>query len=95
MKRFTERGQWSEQLKTLVAQVDLIPGDCLLGAAFLSYCGPFPKSLRQKLLTVDWMVDINGRGIPHSCPFDVKTLLGDERQINWYAQSFRFSLPYP
>lgn len=93
MKRFKERGQWSEQLETLSAHVDLIPGDCLFGASFLSYCGPFPKSLRQKLMMADWMVDINCRGIPHSSPFDVKTLLGDERQINWYAQSFRFSLP--
>lgn len=92
MKRFGERGQWAQQLDSLLARAELIPGDCLLAAAFLSYCGPFPRPLRTRLLHGDWLGDILRRDIPHSCPFDVKTLLGDERQINWYAKSFRFSL---
>lgn len=93
MKRFEEQDLWTEQLEALEERGHLITGDCLLAAAFLSYCGPFPQSLRHQLLHDNWLEDINRRGVPHSCPFDVKTLLGDERQINWYAKSLRFSFP--
>lgn len=82
MQRFEERDLWQEQLDSLEERSPLIPGDCLLGAAFLGYCGPFPQSMRPRLVQLE---DINRRGVPHSGPFDVKTLLGDERQINWYV----------
>lgn len=82
MQRFEERDLWQEQLDSLEKCSPLIPGDCLLGAAFLGYCGPFPQSMRPRLVQLE---DINRRGVPHSGPFDVKTLLGDERQINWYV----------
>lgn len=90
MERFDERDLWMEQLELLEERIGLIPGDCLLGAAFLNYCGPFPQSLRRHLMETNWLEDINRRGVPHSCPFDVKTLLCDERQINWYAKSLVF-----
>lgn len=86
MERFEERDQWTEQLEALDECEPLIPGDSLLLAAFLSYSGPFPHRLRRQLLHGHWLGDINLRGVPHSGSFDVKTLLGDERQINWYEK---------
>lgn len=91
MKRFTERGIWAEQLVALQERTGLIPGDCMLGAAFLSYCGSFPHSMRRELMDCEWLGDINRKGIPHSCPFVVETLLGDEKQINWYDESLASS----
>ena len=45
-------------------------GDCLLAAAFLSYCGPFDSEYRMRLLNNYWLKSVKTLKIPASADFD-------------------------
>lgn len=45
-----ERARWEGSIAALETALANLVGDCLLAAAFLSYCGPFDSSYRSKLL---------------------------------------------
>jgi len=44
-------------------------GDCLLGAAFLSYCGPFTHGFRAALLRDAWLPGVLALRLPVTVPF--------------------------
>lgn len=45
-----ERDRWELSLESYRAKLSNIPGDALLGAAFMSYAGPFTSSYRSRLV---------------------------------------------
>lgn len=49
-----ERVRWEESIKRYDASLILLPGDCLISSAFLSYAGPFDSIYRQNLLENVW-----------------------------------------
>ena len=57
-------------------------GDCLIGAAFLSYEGAFSWDFRNQMVYEVWEEDVRERGIPLSQPFRVEVLLTDEVEIS-------------
>ncbi|KAL0236923.1 hypothetical protein PCE1_000320 [Barthelona sp. PCE] len=65
-----ERIRWQEQIAIFDREIELLPGDCLLAAAFLSYCGPFPSQYRSELVDTIWRELIEKANIPHSETFD-------------------------
>lgn len=44
-------------------------GDCLLGAAFLSYCGAFTYEFRHALLQGTWLPGVLQEQLPTTSPF--------------------------
>ena len=47
----SEKERWTEGVASLTIQREFLTGDCLLGAAFISYIGPFTKQYRESLLS--------------------------------------------
>lgn len=45
-----EKERWEETVLFLETNFNELPGDCLLGTAFVSYMGPFMSQYREKLL---------------------------------------------
>lgn len=46
----SEKIRWAETVEKLDADFELLPGDCLLTTAFVSYLGPFTSTYREELL---------------------------------------------
>lgn len=46
----SEQSRWSEGIDILKGERDLLVGDCLLAATFISYIGPFTKVYREMLM---------------------------------------------
>lgn len=44
-----ERIRWENTVATLGKLFDLLPGDCLICTAFVSYLGPFVSNYREDL----------------------------------------------
>lgn len=83
MRGFEERETWTERLDGMrLKEPTLIPGNCLLCAAFLVYVAPFPHRLRSHIMNDIWLEDLETRTVPHQSPFDVKTFFATHSQIN-------------
>ena len=79
--------RWTEDLEELKKQRKRLLGDCLLGAAFLSYLGAFSWDFRNDLLRKEWEADILAREIPISQPFKLDTLLTSDVEISkWTSE---------
>ncbi|KAL8440078.1 hypothetical protein Efla_004062 [Eimeria flavescens] len=70
-----ERDRWELSLERCRADLRNIRGDALLGAAFLSYAGPFTSSYRARLVKDLWIGTLQGSNIPFSLDFDFTDFL--------------------
>jgi dynein heavy chain, axonemal len=52
-----EKTRWEASLIDLESQYDKLVGDCILAAAFMSYCGPFPSEYRDNLVA-NWKITV-------------------------------------
>jgi len=63
----------------------LLIGDALLGAAFISYIGPFTKPFRDDLVNNKWMPELltadNGNPLPMLDPVNPLTVLTTDSEI--------------
>lgn len=67
----SENVRWGENIVTMEADKELLTGDVLLAAAFISYVGPFTKTFRDKLMAqnftpylIDNLQKAIGEGLP-------------------------------
>lgn len=82
-----ERARWEVSIGVLETSISNLVGDCLLAAAFLSYCGPFDADYRQTLLQGNWMKAVHGLAIPCSADFDFCTFLANPEDVrDWNIQ---------
>ncbi|KAL8433754.1 hypothetical protein ACSSS7_003651 [Eimeria intestinalis] len=65
-----ERDRWELSLESNRAKLSNITGDALLGAAFMSYAGPFTSSYRARLVKDLWINSLQESKIPCSLDFD-------------------------
>jgi dynein heavy chain len=78
-----EKIRWTATVKQLDINFDYLPGDCLLGIAFVSYMGPFVFKYRDILLKL-WIQSVKDMKIPSDPRFEIKTFLSDPAIIrNW------------
>ena len=82
-----EMVRWKEELIVLRDNRTRLVGDCLLGAAFLSYTGAFTFEFRHSMVNEDWHMDLTTRQIPVSKTneagaFDMQNLLTDEVEVS-------------
>ncbi|XP_057295129.1 dynein axonemal heavy chain 10-like [Hydractinia symbiolongicarpus] len=83
----SEKVRWTEDLEDLKQQRNRLLGDCLLGAAFLSYLGAFSWDFRNDLLRKEWETDITAKEIPKSEPFKIDELLTSDVEISrWTSE---------
>lgn len=67
-----EKIRWTKELGELKEQRFRLIGDCLLGAAFLSYSGAFTFEFRHDMVHNNWFVDLQQRKVPVSVPFNLQ-----------------------
>lgn len=53
-----ERTRWTEDSEKSADLKRRLVGDCALGSAFVSYCGPFNQEFRQYMVTDKFTVDL-------------------------------------
>ncbi|XP_075210256.1 dynein heavy chain 2, axonemal kl-2 [Lycorma delicatula] len=81
-----ERVRWEQTVADLDRQFDFLPGDCLLGTAFVSYMGPFLSQYRERLMTT-WKETISETEVECSPRFDLIAFLVDPTTIReWNIQ---------
>jgi dynein heavy chain len=87
----SEGSRWSTGIQTLAGKRDLIVGDSLMAAAFISYIGPFTKEFRVDLVMNEWLpflqTAVVGKSIAMSQDCDpLKTLTTESEICGWNAQ---------
>ena len=83
----SERARWAADAARLEAARARLPGDCLLAAGFLSYCGAFTFEYRTALLHDAWAPSVAARGIPATAPFCPRALLSSPVEAaQWEAE---------
>lgn len=78
-----ERVRWAATVKTLRANIILLVGDCLMGAGFLSYMGPFVSDYRSVLLAT-WAKAVKDAEIPHTVGFDMSNFLARPTDVRFW-----------
>ena len=78
----SEQVRWSEDKVNLGNSKDKLVGDCLLGAAFLSYCGPFSFDFRRRMIYDAWKADLVEKKINVTETFTVQGLLTSDQEIS-------------
>jgi dynein heavy chain len=73
----SEKTRWEASLIELDDQYEKLTGDCILAAAFMSYCGPFPSEYRDNLVQ-NWIATIELEGIPFTQKFDFSEFLAGQ-----------------
>lgn len=74
-----EKTRWEAQVLELDSQYEKLIGDCILAAAFMSYCGPFPSEYRDGLIS-DWLSTVESERIPHTQGFDFADFMAGAAQ---------------
>ena len=91
-----ERIRWEKSIKSYEESYELLPGDCLLASAFLSYAGPFDSIYRQNLIDDLWVKSMENLSIPFSKGFKPENFLAKQLLIQeWIVQGLptdQFSL---
>ena len=80
-----ENVRWAKTIDQLKERGNLLVGDTLLGAAFVSYIGPFSKEFREKIVNEEWIPAVNQLGIPMTKGLDVVMgiLTNDANVASW------------
>lgn len=81
-----EKNRWEITVADLLRRIELLPGDCLLAAAFLSYMGPFLSEYREKLVK-NWFGLIRAEVVPASDPFVFTDFLADPTQVGKHVSA--------
>ncbi|XP_072767433.1 LOW QUALITY PROTEIN: dynein axonemal heavy chain 10-like [Anoplolepis gracilipes] len=82
----SENERWQKDLAVLHDDMEKITGNCLFGAAFLAYSGPFSYEFRNEMYS-DWQRSILEKDLPLSKPFKLETQLSDDVEIStWNSE---------
>lgn len=82
----SENERWDQAIKSLEGQIQLVSGDVLISAAFVSYAGPFNKKFRDQMIKDQFLKFIKENKIPLSDGADPVKLLTDESTIAKWNQ---------
>lgn len=77
----SENERWGKDLEVLQDDMEKITGNCLLGASFLAYSGPFSYEFRNEMYN-DWLRSILDKELPMSKPFKLETQLSNDVEIS-------------
>ncbi|XP_017772772.1 PREDICTED: dynein heavy chain 2, axonemal [Nicrophorus vespilloides] len=81
-----EKIRWENTVANLDTIFEWLPGDCLLGTAFVSYLGPFVSNYRDDMIKY-WIQQIIELDIPSNPDFEIIKFLTDPTSIReWIIQ---------
>ncbi|CAF0773034.1 unnamed protein product [Didymodactylos carnosus] len=80
----SETVRWRQELNNMKNRENQLLGNCLLGAGFLAYLGPFTFEIREELLHNQWEVHLLEKNIPLSQPYRVQNFLSSDVEISEY-----------
>jgi len=72
-----ERTRWTEDAANFSDQKKRLVGDCAIGCAFMSYCGPFNQQFRNYMINDKFTADCLVRQVPVTRDLDVISFLAD------------------
>ncbi|XP_059138610.1 dynein axonemal heavy chain 10-like [Physella acuta] len=81
----SENVRWLKDLAELRKKRERLLGDCIVGAAFLSYVGAFSFEYRHELMNKVWVPDLQTRQIPLSSPYRIEDLLTTDVEISKWS----------
>lgn len=76
-----ERSRWTEDAAHFSDRKERLVGDCAIGCAFMSYCGPFNQHFRNYIINEKFAADCDARKVPVTRNLDVITFLADTGTI--------------
>lgn len=83
----SEKERWKESILLIQNKLNLITGDVLLAASFISYTGPFTKMFREHIIKDEFMNYLAKKGIPMSPDtHPVSLLVDDAIKAEWNTQ---------
>jgi len=74
-----EKTRWEATLIDLDETYINLIGDCMLAAAFMSYCGPFPSEYRDSLIA-NWVNVVEMQNIPFTKGFNFAEFMAGAAQ---------------
>lgn len=82
-----EKKRWKCSIDEFEAQIERLPGDVCIAAAFMSYAGAFPSKYRQNLVNDQWVPMLREMAIPCTTNFDFANFLADPSDVrDWNIQ---------
>ena len=72
-----EKTRCEASLIELDDQYEKLAGDCILAAAFMSYCAPFPSEYRENLVS-NWILTVEIEKIPYTQNFDFSEFMAGQ-----------------
>lgn len=83
----SEEVRWRRDLEELKVRRVKLLGDCVLGAAFLSYVGAFSWEYRKQMVYDEWQTWLFDREVPLSQPFRLEDVLTNDVEISkWNSE---------
>ena len=83
----SERQRWQQDSDSFQTQLSTVVGDCLLSAAFLSYCGYFNQSYRALLLET-WQDELHSAKVATKTELSlIEYLSSGSERLEWQANS--------
>ncbi|KAL8448543.1 hypothetical protein Emed_003723 [Eimeria media] len=83
----SERLRWTEERTACSDARHKLVGSCLVGAAFLSYAGPYTLEFRNQMLYEHWAVKAREGNIPINEPFRIEGLLTTDADVaKWNSE---------
>jgi len=82
-----EKKRWVKSIEDFESQIERLPGDVCIAAAFMSYAGAFPSEYRKALVTDCWMPMLKEMAIPCTLEFDFASFLANPSDVrDWNIQ---------
>ena len=82
-----ERERWTEQSREFDDTILRLAGDVAVACGFMSYCGPFNQEFRSKLMSINWLRDMDKHRIPYTSNLVITKFLADEGLVGeWNLQ---------
>lgn len=78
----SENVRWQNESEVLSTNLEYLYGNCLIGAGFLVYCGPFTCEFRNEMIYDNWLRRVLQKQIPVSQPFRIESQLCEDVEMN-------------
>ncbi|VDP76010.1 unnamed protein product [Echinostoma caproni] len=83
----SEEVRWRRDMEELKVKRVKLLGDCVLGAAFLSYVGAFSWEYRKRMVYDEWQSWLVDREVPLSQPFRLEDILTNDVEVSkWNSE---------
>lgn len=83
----SENERWGGIIQDIQGEIDVIVGNVLMASAFISYIGPFSKTMRDELVQNQFLPFMKDQKIPMSAIANpVKLLTSEALKAKWNSQ---------